>query len=149
MADHVRKQLRAAVATAVTGLPTTGARVYTARAYALDADTETPGLLILTPSEGAEPGDIHGGIGRQITVTVTAVVKSTGAVQDTLDQIAKEVEPALVGPAKLQVGAKRVDIEYLGAEFVMDDSADRKTAELEMSFRAEIFTAPGVPDVLI
>lgn len=145
---HVRQQLRAAVASALTGLPTTGARIYTARAYALE-DTETPALLIATPSESAEAGDIHGSIGRQVTVTVTAVVKSTGAVQDLLDQIAAEVEPALVGPDKLDVGARRVDVEYTGAEFAMDDSADRKTAELEMSFRVELFTAPGVPDALI
>lgn len=148
MANHVRKQLRDAVVTAVTGLATTGARVFVDREHPLDPDTEVPALLVSTPSESAVPEDIHGGIARTVTVIVTAVVKATGAVQDTADQVAKEVEAELTDPVALVVGGKRCDVLYTGAVLSKDASADRLTVELEMTFDVEVFTAAGIPDVL-
>ena len=51
---HVRQQLRERAATTLTGLTTTGSRVYQSRIYPLGA-ANLPGLLIYTKSEASEP----------------------------------------------------------------------------------------------
>ena len=48
--SHVRKQIRDAVVTALTGLSTTGSRVYKSRIYPLETG-KLPGLAIYTKSE--------------------------------------------------------------------------------------------------
>ncbi|MEY2654030.1 MAG: hypothetical protein RLZZ524_1058, partial [Pseudomonadota bacterium] len=50
MANHLRQQIREAVAGAVTGLTTTGARVYQGRVYPLE-DAQLPGLTVSSLAE--------------------------------------------------------------------------------------------------
>ena len=50
MADHVRKQIRDAIVTLVTGLTTTGSNVFAGRTYALQ-DSELPALRVYTGDE--------------------------------------------------------------------------------------------------
>jgi len=45
MADHLHKQIRAALVTKLTGLATSGARVYANRLYPLDS-ANLPGLRL-------------------------------------------------------------------------------------------------------
>jgi hypothetical protein len=54
MANHVRQQIRERVATTLTGLTTTGSKVYQSRVYPLAANN-LPGLLVFTNSETSEP----------------------------------------------------------------------------------------------
>ena len=51
MADHVRKQIRDRLVTLLTGLATTGSRVYKSRVYNLAPTYELPCLLIYTLEE--------------------------------------------------------------------------------------------------
>jgi hypothetical protein len=50
---HVRKQIRDAVITSVTGLTTTGSNVFRSRIYPLE-QTKLPGLCVFTRSETVE-----------------------------------------------------------------------------------------------
>ena len=47
MANHVRQQIREEIGTTLTGLTTTGSRVYQSRVYPLESGG-TPALLIYT-----------------------------------------------------------------------------------------------------
>jgi len=99
MADHVRKQIRDAVVTTVTGLVTTGTNVFQSRVYPLQTSalgSELPALVVLTSTETV---DLDIGTldapHRLLTVEIKAIEKATSALDDTLDEIAKEVETAM------------------------------------------------------
>lgn len=94
--SHARKQIRDAFAAAVTGLPTTGARVYIGRVHPL-ADGHEPSLLIYTGPESVEAHAMGRPrpLLRTLTLHAHAVVSATDGVEDALDQIAAEVEAAI------------------------------------------------------
>ena len=104
---HARTQIRAAFAAALRDLPTTGARVFTARTWPLDPK-ERPGLVVTIPGETIDPstiGDVK--LDRQATVLVIGY--DDGAdVEDRLDRIAAEVEAAVAA------GVGRIVIDSFG-----------------------------------
>lgn len=147
MAYHVRKQLRDAVATAVTGLTTTGARVYGWRVYALQEATELPALSVYITDEEASRLTVHAPavVERRPVVHVQAVAKASATVEDTLDLIAKEVEAALA--SGVTIGSKTVALEYTGCE-VDIARGDKPIGMLDLRFSAVLFNSATAPDVL-
>lgn len=98
MADHRAENIIAAVVTAVTGLTTTGARVYRGRRYELDVDASPSLCVYLGPDLPLSgPGDSPLAYqDSELTVYIEGVVKnSTTAVATTLNQIRHEVAVAL------------------------------------------------------
>lgn len=93
---HVRKNIRDNVTTTLTGLTTTGSRVFQTRLFPL-ATAKLPGLCIYTRSETTE----YVTVGRprtqirELEVLVEAYVKGTASLDNTLDTIAVEIEEAL------------------------------------------------------
>jgi hypothetical protein len=148
VADHVRRQLRDAVVTRLTGLATTGANVYAHRAYPLER-AKLPALRVYTVSETVEIVTIHAPMvqDRNVEVRVEGVEAAAEAdLDDTLDQIAKEVETAL--SAALTVGGKPVTLAYTGCEIELDDEAAKPHGIVTLSYTARLFTASNAPDVL-
>ena len=86
MTVHVRQQIRDAAAVALTGLTTTGARVYASRVYPMQ-DANLPGLRIFTPSETSQ--SIEMGTSRlrerTLTLVIEACVKTNTGYADTAD----------------------------------------------------------------
>jgi hypothetical protein len=147
VADHVAKQLRAAVISAVTGLATTGANVFGSRVYPV-RDAEIPCLLVYTPDESAEDATLETtSYQRRIAIRIEALAKATASLEDTLDQIRKEVEIALA--AGVLVGGWTVDVEYRGMTSELRDDLEKPVGSAEMSFEATLFTAAASPDVII
>ena len=108
MADHLRTQIRDAVATLVTGLTTTGARVTKGRPESrpLQAASDLPGLLVYTNETETDEDGLSGQIGsRRIAQVCSLVVDGyaagTGEVYETLDTIEKEVRAALAASPTL------------------------------------------------
>lgn len=93
MADHIRKQVRDAVVMALTGLPTTGANVFTARVSALEAG-ELPGWLVRLRDE-AGSWDAVGAIARGGQLVIEGRAQGGDGLEDTLDRMAAEAETAL------------------------------------------------------
>jgi hypothetical protein len=77
MANHLRRQIREAIGTAVTGLTTTSTRVYQSRVVPLQ-DTNLPALLIYTRAERSSPATVHGPriVERTAEVEIVAVAKA-------------------------------------------------------------------------
>lgn len=118
---HMRKQLRDAVITACTGLTTTGSKVFNHRVYPLGSN-KLPGLCIYTQDESSvyqsisPPRSVH----RILNVVVESYVKATSGYDNTIDQIALEVEEAIV--ADVTLGGLAKDTKILG--FTSEVSGD-------------------------
>lgn len=146
MADHLHKQIRSALVTKLTGLTTTGSRVWANRLQPLQ-DANLPALRIYADEERAELLTVHSPamLARELTVVVEACAKATTALDDTLDQIAKEVETALA--AGLTFGAVNLPVFYTGMSFD-DEQLDKPVAVKRMTFSIPFQAMSNAPDVL-
>jgi hypothetical protein len=151
MANHVRQQIREAVATTLTGLATTGSRVYQSRIRPL-ADAELPALRVFTSQESVNNAVTIGFPNRQertLTVRVEAVVKAVSAYDDTLDTIIKECEAALNASTSAYTagGLARGGITLDAIEIDLDADTDKPVGIARMDFQALYFTQSNAPDV--
>jgi hypothetical protein len=141
-ATHARQQIREAVATALTGLTTTATRVFQSRMRPA-SDSQVPCLLITCDSELIE-STVQSRQQRELTLTIQGIAKGTTTLDDTLDQIALEVETALQAAGSL--GGKvpgGLVLQRHQVEF--DDSLDKPVGVIVMEFKAGFFTTAGVP----
>lgn len=148
---HVRQQVREALATLLTSLTTTGARVYQSRIRPLK-DTELPCLMISTNQEAVVADDIHinSVLERRLTVLVTAVAKANSNLDDTLDTIIKEVEAKL--NASVSANTLSGLIKYIvlnSLEIEMSADAEKPVGQAVMSFTVIYYTQAASPDVSI
>lgn len=151
MANHVRQQIREAAAAALTGLSTTGARVYQSRVHVL-GDADLPCIVITTNDETVERGSIgvQALLRRMLSLQVTAKAKATANLDDTLDTIVKEVETALnasVSANTLGGLAKHVDLSSVVID--MDGEGEKPVGQAVMNFNVYYMTAANAPDIAI
>jgi hypothetical protein len=147
MANHVRRQIREAVATLLTGLTTTGTNVFQSRLQPLP-ENKLPALKIITDAEQIEHFDISGNIrDRSLTVGVIAVVKAISDVDDVLDEIIKEVEIKMSSNPTLSGLVKDIVLDSIDID--MSGETDKNTGQAIMSFTANYFTTVAAPDVSI
>ena len=146
MADHLHKQIRGAVVTKLTGLTTSGARVYANRLQPLP-DATSPTLLVTLDEETATQATFHTSpiYERELRLSVAAIVKATSALDDTLDLMSKEVETALA--AGITVGSRTLEVFYSGMSFE-DEQSDKPVGIKRMSFTIPYTAAANAPDVL-
>ena len=147
MANHLLRQIRDAAKTALTGLTTTGSRVYVNRSQdqALQ-DNELPGLRIYVRQSDAIVSSL--GVTRVFERTcelvVEACVKKNATFEDDCFLIVKEVEIALAAGL---TGAKAVDIRHI--EIEDDATGEKPVAVARMTFSVLFYTANGSPDVAL
>lgn len=138
--SHVRRQIREAVAAAVTGLATTGSRVFQSRVYPL-RDADLPCLLVSTGDEEISPATIGNILQRDIDLHVRGVAKAGTDLDDTLDQIALEVETAIAN------GYPEARLHKVETD--MEDTLEKPAGVLALTYRLTVFTAAGNPGTLI
>jgi len=145
--SHTHTLIRTALATALTGLTTTGARVYANRLYPLDT-AELPGLRIYLDADSLTPETIHAPItyGHELTLSVEACARAGSGLDDTLDQIALEVETALA--AGLTVSGKTLE-PVLTASQYDDEPGSPPVGVKRLTFSIAYFTAGNAPQTLI
>lgn len=146
MSTHIRAQVRHALVAALTGLPTTGARVYSvARAGSVVPAANLPCLRVYSFREVIEPnGRRANPYKRRVEGVVEIVVKGGDDYLDRLDAIAVEVERAIDTSAGL--GGVVQLIEPRHYEPREDASGDQVVAVGTYTFEAHTLTQPGVPD---
>ena len=149
---HVRRQVREAFATQVTGLATTGARVYVNNVDPLSTG-ELPALLIRVDNESIERQSIGAPnvyVRRILTLMVTACARASSAVWDTLDAICAEVEVAALGTvAAMTLGGLAVDTTLVATEIRINGEGDRLVGTADMQFQILINAREGIPDAVI
>lgn len=145
MANHVRQQLREAIAVVVTNLTTTGARVFQSRAYPLQ-ETDLPCLLVKTESERIDYQTIHASTlqERDITVTIEAVARATSNLDDTLDKICKEVEIAINAASTISK-----DIRLIGTNLDTSVIGNQPVGLATMIYKMKVYTLSNAPDVAV
>lgn len=131
---HARQTIREAAATLLTGLTTTGSRVFQSRAVPQES---LPFLLITTNDEEIVPGTIGNLIERQMELVVTGYAKQTSTVDDVLDTIAAEVETAMAG------FTYRNELTRLEVDF--DEAVEKPAGRIVLTFRITYLTAAGSP----
>lgn len=127
---HVRRQIRERVGTTLTGLATTAARVYQTRTVSLP-DSLLPALCIYTLSEASasEHGDTPRSQMRELRLAIEGYARATADLDDTLDQIAVEVEEAMAADRTLNGLAfetELVAVEILLAKTQGEEGGDRQ-----------------------
>jgi hypothetical protein len=143
MADHVRNKIRDEAVTALTGLTTTGARVYANRVHPM-GDANLPGHRIYTNDEDVQIASIGSSrlLERELELVVEACAKENDTFDDTLDDMIKEAEVALAPglPSAKYVSLKRIEIEASGG-------GDKQVGVARMTFVVIYITAHNAPDV--
>jgi hypothetical protein len=137
---HARRAIREAAAADVTGLASTGARVFQSRMRAQDA---LPCLLVTTNDEEIVREDLDALEGRDLEIEFVGIAKAAADVDDVLDAIAEEVETA-IGPNNTLGGrVKRMHLVRLRMEF--DDELEQPVGLVRLTYRCTYFTNAGVP----
>lgn len=145
MADHVRRQLRDQIAGVITGLTTTGSKVFKSRAYPIQ-ETDLPCLLVKTENERIEYLTVNPPAQqeRDITVTIDAIVRANSSLDDTLDKICKEVEIAIENAStissNIQLAGTNIDTSVVGSQPV---------GMATMIYRMKVYTLSNAPDVVL
>jgi len=147
MANHLHKQIRDAVKSKLTNLTTTTTKVYANRLQPMQ-DANLPGLRIFMDDESVETVTIHSPVvqERSPTVVVEACAKAASGLDDTLDQISKEVEVAMA--AGITIGSRTLATFYTGMTFE-DEQLDKAVGVKRMTFAIPYNAESNAPDVLI
>ena len=145
--SHVRRQIREAAATALTGLATTGARVFQSRLRPL-RDADLPCLLVNTDDEEIDTLTIgsHPTQERQLALKVRAVAKDASDLDDTLDQMLFEIETTLEGTT---LGGIAKGIVLTGIAIEMNDEMDKPVGVATATYQITYYTAAGLPESAI
>lgn len=144
---HVRQQIIDNLATTLTGLTTTGPRVYPSRVDPLRSD-EVPGLLIYDTDEtiDEEQSTLQAQFRNPIMVIEGHAEAASGdAISDLLNLIASEIETAIF--VDITRNDKALATFYSSTSKTYDASADKVVGVIRMEFITSYMTETGVPDV--
>lgn len=144
---HVRQKIREAARLRLTGLATTGDRVF--RHHHALGDDDTPALRVTTMNERSErDGDATGGVlHRTVELVVEAWATGGDDLEDTLDRIAAEVEQAV--DADDTFGDLATDTVLETTEKTIDADSDRRVGRLTLTFAVRIMTHRGDPTLAL
>ena len=139
---HARETIRDAFLLACTGLTTTGTRVYASRVMPF-ADDNLPGLLITAGNEEVvqqEEGTDRTQF-RNLEITVRGYDKLKTGLDDSLDDIAAEVETAVFAASINNI----FGFDLLSTEIEILDGAEQDIGEITLTFLVQYATSEGVP----
>jgi hypothetical protein len=148
MANHVAEQIVAAAVTALTGLTTTGARVFDSRVYPVK-ETDCPCLLIDQGDESIAGGELFGfsrSVERTLELLVIAKVEQNTSYRTLVNTIRKEVEVALAANQAIG-GAKWVQPASCLIE--LSGEGEKPIASGTMTFEVHYITALNAPDAAL
>lgn len=128
---HVRQQIRSHIATLLTGLTTTGSKVFKSRMRPQD---QLPCLLVTTQDEDIETG-ASGTTDRSLQLVVRGFAKGNSTLDDTLDQIALEVETVM---ATEGYDLRKIEIDF-------DDELEKPVGSVSLHYQILYFTPAGNP----
>lgn len=148
MPDHIDKQIRDAATTLLTGLTTTGARVYKSRAHPMQ-DAELPALRVYVDDSAIEVAAHNGRAGttrlrRLVQLVVEFCGKATTSYDDQSDGSKKEVEQAIAGDYTLGGKVRSTELRQIQTE--RDGEGEKVVIVTRMTFECEAYTARNAPD---
>ena len=147
MANHLRRQIRERIATDVTGLTTTGTKVFQSRVYPIE-ESKLPCLLVYDSEEAVtiqsmgSPREIEA----ELTVNIEGYAQgSDGAtVQNTLAKIQKEVQIAM--QADILINSLARDSYLVSADSSISAEAKKPTGSVILSYLVIYQYLENAPD---
>ena len=147
--SHIRTQIRKRVKTLLSGLAATGGNVFVGRTWPLERPS-LPCLLVYTTDEPSADAAFSP-IRQQRVVTLTVEGRVAGiddeAMLDSLDELARQVEVALLAAGALASLALAIELTQTLATTTAGN--DGRWGQVEMTFRVEYHTAAGAPDTAL
>jgi hypothetical protein len=153
---HARTQVRNAVIAALTGLASTGARVYAGRTRSLGA-AHAPALLVYaretaSAADSRPPRKLAHTLtlfveGRVARAAASATEDVSRALENDLDQVELEVAAAIGADPTL--GGLVKDIMLVRSTLSTQAPGERHEGEVRLEFRVEYRTAETAPGVII
>jgi len=149
--SHVRQNVRTAAAAAVTNLATTGTRVFMSRTLPL-RQGDFPCLAVYARADAPDYSDSTMGVQqlvpRTIELHVQGFVKELDDedIEDTLDDIAEEVETALFAAFPF---ANAYGMTLGEQTLQVDTSGDESLGVIDMVFNVLYRTAEGAPGTAV
>lgn len=134
---HPRTTIRDAVANILTGLPTTGARVFPSRMVEYDPKAEGgAGLMVYTVRETSAPDTLgrNRGSMRELQLVVEAVAQVNETLDDTLDEIAREIEAAMLADFTLSGTAKDHWLSETAIVMRGGEAAEKQTGGVVLTY---------------
>ena len=148
MANHLRRQIRERAATTLTGLTTTGSNVFQSRVYPMES-AGLPGLCIYTTEETVEMQSMGATrhVSRDLTLIVEGYATDSANVDDTLDQIGKEIEIAMSGDITLNDLAQ--DSYLSSVEITLSGDGTTGIGKITHSYTVVYQNAENAPDAAL
>jgi hypothetical protein len=144
---HIRKQIRDAFASAVTGLTTTGANVFIASTEPT-AVANLPALIINTPDDDREGSSGPPPRTHQRVLTIQVIGQALQADSlNVLDTIAAEVETAVA--ADITLGGICKDLLLNSTEIALTGESAQPSGTIIMQFEAKYHHKENTPEVPI
>jgi hypothetical protein len=144
--SHAHTLIRSAAVTALTGLTTSGARVYPNRQYPL-ADANLPGLRVFLNDESVDTDTIHAPAvqSRSVQLVVECCAKEAASLDATCDTMQNEVEKALA--AGISVSGKSITPNLVSSRYDFEASSTPVGVK-RLIFIIQFFTLANAPDSL-
>ena len=137
--SHARQKIRDAVVTLITGLTTTGTRVYDTKLYNLDPSEDFPGLVVYTKNESSERSDFSpNNYYRELEVVIEGYAETNSAVENTLDTISLEVENVMGANPLLSNTATTSELTQTEIEF--DVMGERPIGITRLTYSVTYYT---------
>lgn len=145
---HARKQIRDAITARLTGLATSGTRVHASRVFPLQ-DGFSPTILIYTLEEQSQVSSMGRPqtLRRQTTVAVDCAAQAKAGVDDTLDQMAAEIETAIGGDETLD--GLVLDITLLRTSVGLTAEGKTPSGRMRLDFAVTYETKSNAPETII
>ena len=143
--SHVRQQLRDAVASVLTGLTTTGTRVFTNRVYPADV-SDCPCLIVRSDGDDVEAQTIHQPYlqVRQTRIQIEAYAEGVDGFDDEIDTICQEVETAIANASSSLVKGM-----YLRGTRIDFDQGEQPIGRATMVFTKDLYTQSNAPQTAL
>lgn len=144
---HVRTAIRTAIASRLTGLTTTGARVYPSRIQPL-ADANLPCLRVYLDEEDISLETVHDDplLQRAAVLRVECCAKAVASLDSTLDTMLAEVETAIAtAPDPTFGGLLKTRPQPASIAVDLDEGLEKPVGIAALTYRIAYFTAASTP----
>ena len=137
--SHARQKIRDAVVTLVTGLTTTGSRVFDTRLYNLEPSEDLPGLVIYSKNESSERSDFSpNNYSRELEVIIEGYAETNSLVENVLDTISLEVENVMGANPLLSNTATTSELNATEIEF--DVMGEKPIGIIRLTYSVTYYT---------
>ena len=143
---HMRKQIRDAVVSRLTNLPTAAARVFGAKRWNWQGG-ELPGIAVYTDSETAQRRSADGDQERRVDLIIDCAASASDELEDALDQMCAEVEAAMATDSTF--GGLAWDSTYAGMTTDASTDGEKPVGIKRLRYSVTYETAEGAPEAVI